>query len=242
MAGTQDPSLADVIAEWVKAGIADIHTAMPAVVVVYDQTTQKATVQPVIRQRVDDVLLDIQRPDLAPIPPISNVPVIWPSGLTWAHTGPLAPGAPVTLVFVERSTDEWRAVGAPDGIAQDARRFDLADAVAFPGGRSFNPLAATTGPIGATLVDPAAQVIGTTILGGVKLGSNVAVDGVLKGTLFEADLLAKLAAEEIFITGVSTATTAAQIAALAVTYLPSLVAFKATVSSGLHRSLKVLVE
>lgn len=242
MAGTSDPPLQDVIASWVAAGLGDVHTALPAVIVTYNQVLQSATVQPVIRQRVDDPVLDIQRPDLTPIPPISNVPIVWPSGATWSDTAPLVPGDPVTLLFVERSTDEWRSTGLVDNIPQDARRFDISDAVAIPGGRSLNPASGTTSPLGATKVDPVARVIGTSVPGGIKLGSNVAIDAALKGTLFEADLLTYMVAMEIFITATSVAVTAPAIAAAALTFLPSVTAFKLTTSSGAHRSIKILIE
>lgn len=222
--GTQEPSWSDVFKEYVKAGTAAMHTSMPAVVVTYNQVLQTATVQPVIRQRVDDVALDIERPDITPIPPLSNVPVVWPSGLTWAITGPLVPGDPVTLVFSERSTDEWRAGGITDNIAQDARRFDLADAVAIPGGRSVLGVLAPTAPKGPTTVDPVAVVISTSVPAGIKLGGNTATDFALKGTAFEIDLA-------IFL------------AALAGAVDPVVTGAAATFAATLpHQSIKVLIE
>ena len=185
-----------------------MHTAIPAVIVTYNAALQSATVQPVIRQRVDDVLLNREVPDVAPIPPLANVPVVWPSGLTWSSIGPLTPGDPVTLVFVERSTDEWRATGNPDNIAQDARRFDIADAVCYPGGRAFNPANAVTGPRLVNDFDPVAMVYGTTVPAGIKLGGSSAIDFVLKGTIFEADLLTFLNAFGVWLSNTSTWLTA----------------------------------
>jgi hypothetical protein len=187
--GTDAPPWADVIAEAVRAGCAKVHTSFPATVVAYDPTTQKATVQPALRSRIDDPLLDRERPELTPPPPINNVPVVWPSGggvaSPWSLHGPLAPGDPVTVLVAERSTDEWRTLGAVDNTPLDARRFDLSDAVAIPGGRSFNP-SAPTGPLGVGAVDPVAAVLAGTL---VKLGGSTAIEALVTGTTFIADLL-----------------------------------------------------
>ncbi len=45
---TQAPSESDVLAAWVRAGIAQIHTSFPATIIVYDPVLQKATVQAVV--------------------------------------------------------------------------------------------------------------------------------------------------------------------------------------------------
>lgn len=238
--GSQDPSWSDIMNEFLRKGLGSVHTCMPATVVAYNPALQSATVQPVFRQRVDDVTLNREIPDLAPIPPIANVPVVWPSGLTWSVIGPLAPGDPVTLVFAERSTDEWRATGVPATVPQNARRFDLADAVAIPGGRAFLP--GPTGPKLPTAFDPVAVVMATDVPAGIKIGGSVAIDAALKGTIFEVDLLALVTALEVFVTGLTTAVTVPAINALAVTFLPSVTTFKGTTSSGAHRSIKVLIE
>lgn len=238
---TDDPRLEDVISAFMEAGLARIHTSIPAVVVTYDPVTQRATVQPVIRARVVDQVTGFERPTLAPPPPIPNLPVVWPSGGAgvWSFTGPLVPGDPVTLVVAERSTDEWRTGGAPDNAALDARRWHLADAVVLPGGRTLSPQPAT-GPLPATAVGVGPVLAGTPATP-VALGSSLAVDAALKGTLFEVDMSAFLTAFNVFITACSTATTAAQIAAAAATFLPSAVTFASTVSSGVHQSTIVKV-
>jgi hypothetical protein len=170
--GTDEPTWSNIIAEHVRAGCAKIHTSFPAVVVTYNQSAQSATIQPVLRARVDDPLLDRERPELTPPPPIANVPVVWPSGggpaSAWSLHGPLLPGDPVTVLIAERSTDEWRALGVTDNVPLDARRFDVSDAVCFPGGRSF--AAGPTGPFGFGATDPVAVVLSGVL---VKLGGGV---------------------------------------------------------------------
>lgn len=260
--GSQSPDISDVIREYVKAGCARIHTALPAVVVTYDATTQKATVQPVIRPRIDDPNLDVERVTLTPIPPIPNVPVLWRSGggpaaasTRWAHTAGLLPGDPVTLLIAERSTDEWRTTGAIDNLPLDARRFDLSDAIVIPGGRSFNPAAGLTAPlvVGTEVDAGGAQVLSVGLGGSLKLGDAVAIDSALKGTLFEADLAAWLVGLDALLFAMLTPPvppaslvnviawiTAVQ--AAAIIFVPGAQAtFKAAVASGIHQSLKVKV-
>lgn len=194
--GTQAPELEDLLRAAVRAGTAKIHTSFPATIVVYDAAKQAATVQPALRARVDDVLLDQEHPDLTPMPQLSGVPVVWPSGATWSLHAPLAPGDPVTVVVAERSTDEWRALGAVDNAPLDARRFDLSDAVCFPGGRATNPAAVpTSAPLPATAVDVAALMVRGAQ---VKLGSTApaAIHPLMLSTPF-------LAALDVFLTSVA---------------------------------------
>lgn len=244
---TQDPTDADVMAAWVRAGIARIHTCIPAIVIVYDPTTQKCDVQPVIRPRIDDPLLDIERATLTPLAPIPNLPVAWQSSGQAAQTFGLLPGDPVTVWIAERSTDEWRTGGLTDNIPLDARRFDLSDGIVYPGGRTFNPAAGPTAPlvVGVDIDAAGAHVIGSTLpVAGVKLGSAAAIQSAMLGDLFETDLSVFMAALNIYITALSVlpAGPLTPIQLLALTFLPSVVAFEAQVNSGVHRSLKVKVD
>lgn len=190
---TQAPSDIDVIKAFVRAGIAQIHVSLPATVIVYDPVTQKATVQPAIRPRVDDPLTGTERPTLEPTAPIPNVPVKWESSSVAAQTFGLFPGDPVTLLVQERSTDEWRTTGFPDNAPLDSRRFNLSDAVALPGGRSFNPAAGLTSPL---LVGTQVDVLGAHVIyssipvAGVKLGSAAAVNSACLGEVLTTFLLA----------------------------------------------------
>lgn len=191
MTATQAPTEADVIRAFVRAGIAQVHVSLPATVVAYDPTTQKATVQVAIRPRVDDTITGTERPALEPTAPIPNIPVLWPSSSQGSLTFGLLPGDPVTLLVQERSTDEWRSTGLPDNAPLDARRFDLSDAVVLPGGRSFNPAAGLTAPL---TVGTEVDALGAAVLGGgtVKLGSAVALHPLAKGDVLSA-LLASIA-------------------------------------------------
>lgn len=249
MPGTQDPGLADLLREATRAGLAKVHTSFPATVVVYNPLLNSATVQPAIHSRVDDVLLDIERPDPVPPPVLSNVPVMWPSGggaTPWSIHGPLAPGDPVTVFIAERSTDEWRTLGGPLSIPLDARRFDLSDAVCYPGGRALGPTNPLTAPLPLTAIDAIALVLAGTL---VKLGAGpTAIHQVLHGETFEADLLTWLSAFDAVLAVLSTppvgspAAWIATVTGATATFLTAQAAFKTTVSSGVHRSIKVFTE
>ena len=193
MPETQAPSEADVIRAFVRAGIAQVHVSLPATVVTYDPTTQKATVQVAIRPRVDDTIAGIERPALEPTAPIPNIPVLWPSSTQGSLTFGLLPGDPVTLLVQERSTDEWRSTGLPDNAPLDSRRFDLSDAIVLPGGRSFNPASGPTAPltVGTEVDALGATVVGSTVpLAGLKLGSAAASQSAVLGEVLTAFLSA----------------------------------------------------
>ncbi len=172
------PAMADVLQEAIRAGLARVHTSMPGVIVEYDETAQRAAVQPVLRGRYRDaagIVLDEK------LPVIPSVPVAWPAGNGYSLTWPLVPGDFVTLVFAERSTDEWRATGEDDVTPADLRRFSLSDAVAYPGGLPFSH------PIPSTGYDSGSMVVqGTEI----RLGSSTAVDFVALSSLVSAQLQA----------------------------------------------------
>ena len=226
------PRWEDVIAAAVEAGIARIHTTIPAVVVSYDSTTQKAAVRPSVRSRVHNPVTGVLEPSQTQPPVIPNVPVVWTSGQGRgkAITHPLIPGDPVTVLFTERSIDELKATGNFDNTPQDARRFAYSDAVAFVGGpRGFNP-SGQNKPLPSAAVDASAMVIYSSSSAGVKLGSSSAIDAVLKGTTFNTALIAFL---DAIIAGTNPNIVEVQAAAAA---------FKATLGFNNHLSSKVLVE
>jgi len=164
------PEDEDILKAAIRSEIYEMHTCMPATILVYDHTTQKATVQPVIRgRRFDPETETVSHYKMAAI---SNVPVQFPQGTGFSITYPLTVGDPVLLVFSERSLDEWLLTATPDNLNQDFRRFDISDAVAIPGVRPFvTP---------QTQVDPTAMVIAGAQ---VKLGSITATQGLMTQAL-----------------------------------------------------------
>ena len=228
------PELEDVIAAFVTSGLAQLHAAIPAIVVAYDPVTQRASCQPTVRKRVTSLLTGEPSPALIPSPPTPPLPVQWPAGggpvATWGITGPLLPGDPVTLLVRSRSCDEWQATGAPDNVALDPRRWAIQDAVVIPGAR---PLTQVLPP---TAVDPLSLVLYGTPATPVKLGSNLAVDNAVCGTTLAA-------AASTLATSVSSATavvgTAPQNAAALVAIAIAVNAFASAVAASLSTTVKV---
>jgi len=130
----------DVIAEAVRARVANIHTAIPGVVVSYDSATQSASVKIRVngrRRKVRDGPVTTYSP-----PIIALVPVIMPGGVSSGLTVPIEPGDPVMIYFSERDHSRWLQTGEQSDPV-DVRRFDRSDAVAVPG---CFPLAGVTRP------------------------------------------------------------------------------------------------
>lgn len=126
----ETPTLAQVIKKAIEARLCEVHVSLPARVVSYEASTQKATVQPEIkRQFVDGTFVNI--------PQITDVPVVWPRGSSAFLHFPLKKGDPVTLVFSERALDEWKESGG-DTQTSSLRKHSYSDAVAYPGGSPFS--------------------------------------------------------------------------------------------------------
>jgi hypothetical protein len=171
------PGDADLLLEAGRAAVARVHTCLPGVVVSYDRTKQSATVQPAVRGRYKDPstgeLVTYQ------MPVIANVPVAFPSGAGLSITWDLESGDPVTLVFAERSIDEWKTVGGSDATPRDVRRHDLSDAIAIPGGRPFSDPVPAAGY---------AENAGVLRCDDLRLGSAAASDFVALASLVLARL------------------------------------------------------
>jgi hypothetical protein len=172
---SETASLGDLFALFDQYLIGKLNVSLPATILSYNATNQTATVQIVPAARRHDPETNAWVPE--PFPPIANVPVVFPSGSGGAYTitWPLLPGDPVLLVVCDRSTDEWRATGAPQTVPQDVRRLDLTDAVALPGYHPpvrpilppGLPVGAGSGTPGVGMVLQAPQVL---------LGSSAAAD------------------------------------------------------------------
>lgn len=176
---SETPDLGDLLAEVVAFTKGTMHTCIPAQVVTYNQALQTVTVKPVVSGRFQDPDTGVLTP--FPLPTIANVPVCFPRGQGGlaSFTWPLVPGDAVVLVIADRSLDEWKSTGAPENVPADVRRFDLTDAVAFPGCSSFNA------PIPASGYAANASVIQGT---DVRLGSSAATAPVVLATLLSSFL------------------------------------------------------
>lgn len=105
---------------------AKVNVAVPALVTAFDGRN-RITAQPVVNRR-------FRGKDPKPLPPIEDVPVLFPgAGLYWM-TFPVDVGSFVMLIASQRSIDAWK--NSLDGAVGDAstpRKFSMSDAVAIPG-------------------------------------------------------------------------------------------------------------
>lgn len=122
--GSKQFTLTEVINMGIQATLLETHTAIPGEIQSYDAATQTAQV----RIAIDPVI----EGEPAPYPILDRIPVCFPRSKGYGITFPLAKGDSVLLVFGERNTDRWRSIGAGEP-PNDARRFDISDAVVIPG-------------------------------------------------------------------------------------------------------------
>lgn len=115
----------------------DIHTVLPGIIETYSPATRRARVIPAIGILLDDMTL-MERP------PVTDVPVIFPSGGGLSLIYPLAQGDPVLLLFSQRGLDGWKQNYRHSPPPASAP-FALSDAIALAG---FGSLATT--PASAT--------------------------------------------------------------------------------------------
>lgn len=109
--------------------LSSIHTCLPGIVVSYNSSENKASIQPALNKNYQSGQM--------PMPIIENVPLVFPSTANFSITYPISEGDYVLLLFSERSIDLWKSVGGqvtPD----DNRKFHLSDAIAIPGLQPFN--------------------------------------------------------------------------------------------------------
>ncbi len=122
-------SIAQIVRAGLNADRDELHTAMPAEVVVYDPLTETAFVRPVLKHALytregERVFEDY--------PEIPFVPLVFPSGGGMTIRLPVEAGDTVLLVFSESSMAEWRSSGQASA-QEDARRHSLGWPVAIPG-------------------------------------------------------------------------------------------------------------
>ena len=111
---------------------AQIHTAMPGVIVSYNAATMTAVVQPAL-QGVRTMMDGTRQP--VTISPIADVPVQFPGGGGHIFTFPVAPGDECLIIFSERSIDNWHQHGGTQQPS-DWRMHDINDAFVLVGTRA----------------------------------------------------------------------------------------------------------
>ena len=180
----------DIINELARLQQAKMFVGAIGRVLAYDVATQKVRVQLVVRGST-------KGGESVRFPPVSNVPVVFPSGGGYSMTWPLIAGDTGWVAFGDRSIDEWLSTGAEDVTPSSKRRFAITDAVFFPGLRPYSAphdLAdgdelvigqdqhGTTVDNGAGTANPLQLRIGPD---GIRLGDGGATNDVLN-VLFDA--------------------------------------------------------
>lgn len=109
-----EPSDAQLIHTAIRARLADVRTAIPAMIVDYDFAKQTCTAKPAVRIPT----LDGVPEELDPIP---DVPVKWMRGGGYFATMPLVAGDPGLLIFSEVDFALWRESGEVSDAFQERR-------------------------------------------------------------------------------------------------------------------------
>lgn len=138
-----NPTLAKLIKSFIKYELDDVNVAIPGRVLEYNNEFQKATVQPIVKERYrDDQTAEEDKDEFgivqADMPVMIGVPVIFPSFNNGIVSAPLRKGDLVQLLFNHRSLDLWlhsedEKFNPKTINPEDNRMHDYSDAVAIPG-------------------------------------------------------------------------------------------------------------
>jgi hypothetical protein len=128
--------LTDFMREFLDYYFAQVHTSLPGVVVEYDASERRATVQPSLKRRAGNK-------EYINFPLLIDVPVQFQGSKQWTIHFPLEEGDEVAVFFSERALEVWKDMGR-DGVEDpDPRRYDLCDAYCAPGLQPQEFIAAT---------------------------------------------------------------------------------------------------
>lgn len=109
-----------------EALVGNVNTSIPAVVTAFDGHN-RVTVQPVVKRKYVG-----QEP--TPLPPIEDVPILFPGAGDYWFTFDVPVGSWVLLVISQRSIEAWKNSPTGDvGEATTPRKWSFSDAVAIPG-------------------------------------------------------------------------------------------------------------
>jgi len=97
-----------------------IYTAIPATVVSFDSSTQRASVEIDILEQIGD--------KMEKIAVLEDVPIAFPRSGGFVITFPIIKGDKVQLIFQSRSIDKWLIDGASD--QKDIRTHNINDSIA----------------------------------------------------------------------------------------------------------------
>lgn len=107
----------------------NLRVSAPGIIQAFDPTTQTATVQVAIREKVINADLTQQWTDL---PLLLDVPIVVPRAGGYAFTLPIQQGDECLIVFADHCIDAWFSSGGVQN-QMEKRRHDLSDAFAIIG-------------------------------------------------------------------------------------------------------------
>lgn len=119
------PTLEDLFDSLTDNILSTINTCMPAIVVDYDNSTQRAKVQPCFKRKYSTG-------EVKNLPIIVNVPILFPRTENSFISFPIKKNDYVLLLFSQRSLDKFLSQGGIVAV-DDPRKFDLTDAIALVG-------------------------------------------------------------------------------------------------------------
>jgi len=125
-------NLTELLQQTIEKVMSELHVCMPGRIILYEHSTRKARVQPLLNRTYKDGTNQ-------PMPIISGVPVVRMMGAGGQASldMPIFPGDGCLLFFSDRSMDDWLSSGGsvrPD----DRRKHDLSDAIAIVGLEPFS--------------------------------------------------------------------------------------------------------
>jgi hypothetical protein len=124
------PSLETVLSIALQHLKTTLRVALPGRVESYDPESQKADIQPLIK----DSFLDTDGNSVTEsLPVVPDVPIVFPRAGGFYLTVPVAVGDHVLLVANDRSIDKFATGDGEETDPIDLRAHDLSDVVAFPG-------------------------------------------------------------------------------------------------------------
>lgn len=168
MSDSRVTTLGELLNHVLRVGSTELRVSMPGRVESYDESRQCANVQPLLKERVEDIDGTVK---IESLPVINRVPVIFPGAGGYQLRFPVKAGDIVLLVFGDRSVDKWKSQGGEvDPV--DLRQHNISDAVCIPGLHSF-----TGNP---------AQAIDVTSTGEVHVGGALATQAAMMGTAYRA--------------------------------------------------------
>jgi hypothetical protein len=120
----------DILDIWLQSRLKDVHTVLPGTIeVYYGHSQRKARVKVGVQTRT-------KKDTRLTIPPIDNVPVMFPSSQGFKFLFPLKKGDGCLILFSEEGIGAWLK-GRTEVAADSLAKFSLTDAICVPGLWSF---------------------------------------------------------------------------------------------------------